>query len=334
LSTHSFEREQAQAINAVARAARVTRSVGAKIDRGILEKRDKSPVTVADFASQAVICHALAQAFPDDPVVGEESASDFASDAGRLILDRVVSELHAELDGGESAVLTAIERGRSSSGTGRRWTLDPVDGTKGFLRGEQYAIALALLVDGQIEVAALACPNLQHPAGGGLGLVFSAVRGHGASMTALPPGSESAAAGTPAVPLRVSDERDPARFRVCESVEAGHSAHDDSARLLKALGAQGAPVRLDSQAKYGVVARGEAELYLRLPTRPDYREKIWDHAAGCLVVQEAGGTVTDVFGNPLDFTHGRELAQNRGVIVSHGPAHARLIELLGEAGIK
>ena len=45
----------------------------------------------------------------------------------------------------------------------RFWTLDPIDGTKGFLRGEQYAVALALIVGGEVVVAALACPNLGAP---------------------------------------------------------------------------------------------------------------------------------------------------------------------------
>jgi 3'(2'), 5'-bisphosphate nucleotidase len=100
------------------------------------------------------------------------------------------------------------------------------------------------------------------------------------------------------------------------------------------LGIAAPPVRLDSQAKYAVVARGDAELYLRLPTRKDYREKIWDHAAGALVVQEAGGTVTDVRGKPLDFTRGPELAGNRGVVVTHGLEHARIIAALRELGVE
>ena len=78
---------------------------------------------------------------------------------------------------------------------------------------------------------------------------------------------------------------------------------------------------MDSQAKYAVVARGEADIYLRLPTRADYREKIWDHAAGALIVAEAGGVVTDITGRPLEFNHGRELAANRGVIVTNGRLH-------------
>ena len=78
-------------------------------------------------------------------------------------------------------------------------------------------------------------------------------------------------------------------MRWCESVEAAHQAHSVSARIADALGTAVAPRRIDSMLKYGLVARGDAELYLRLPKKAGYREKIWDHAAGALVVTEAGG---------------------------------------------
>ncbi len=115
-------------------------------------------------------------------------------------------------------------------------------------------------------------------------------------------------------------------MRYCESVESGHSAHGDAAAIAARLGIVAPPLRMDSQAKYAVVARGQADLYLRLPTRADYREKIWDHAAGTLIVSEAGGIVTDVTGRPLEFNHGRELSSNQGVIVTNGPLHQRLID--------
>ena len=87
---------------------------------------------------------------------------------------------------------------------------------------------------------------------------------------------------------------------------------------------------MDSQAKYGAVARGDAALYLRLPSpkSPDYREKIWDHAAGTIIVEEAGGKVTDMFGKPLDFTSGRKMENNRGIVASCGLIHERIIQAL------
>jgi 3'(2'), 5'-bisphosphate nucleotidase len=83
---------------------------------------------------------------------------------------------------------------------------------------------------------------------------------------------------------------------------------------------------MDSQAKYAALARGDAEIYLRLPTRPGYVEKIWDHAAGFLVIEEAGGRVTDIEGKRLDFTCGSRLERNRGVIATNGLLHQRVLE--------
>lgn len=320
----SYDKELAIAIGAVREASKVCRSVQATIAPDALEKKDKSPVTVADFASQALVCRALQDAFGDDPVIGEEDAAALRGDAGADFRGRVFAELKPFGVRDEEAALGFIDRGGAQEYSPRFWTLDPIDGTKGFLRGDQYAVALALVVDGVLTVAAMACPNL--PCGGQPGTVFWAVRGEGAFHGALDGNGSDLA--------RVSSESAIANTRLCESFESGHSSHDHSAQLIAKLGISADPVRLDSQAKYGVVARGEAEAYLRLPTRPGYREKIWDHGAGCLIVQEAGGTVTDVAGKPLDFTKGRELTENRGVIVTHGPFHSQILQTLAELGVK
>jgi 3'(2'), 5'-bisphosphate nucleotidase len=193
------------------------------------------------------------------------------------------------------------------------------------MRGEHYAVALALVVQGQPVVAALACPGL--PSADGLvGTLFTAVRGHGSIAAPLWLDEQGKS-------ICVSPVYATAKMRMCESVESAHSAHGASADVRKRLGITTDAVRLDSQAKYGVVARGEAEIYLRLPTRQDYREKIWDHAAGALIVEEAGGRVSDVSGAPLDFTRGRELRSNRGVVVTNGPGHDEILRVLVELGV-
>jgi HAL2 family 3'(2'),5'-bisphosphate nucleotidase len=320
----SYERERRCAVRAVREAAALCRVVRARLDPGVLAKADRSPVTVADFGSQALVGRTLAAAFPDDPLIAEEDAAELRRPENSGLLARVTEQVRAirpdeRLDA--SAVCRWIDRGGERGFSDRFWTLDPIDGTKGFLRNEQYAVALALVVDGRIAVAAMACPNLPlvpDDAGGPVGAVFVAVHGRGAFMAPLDGEHRES-------PIRVSSRDDPAKARFCESVEAGHSAHGEAAAVAARLGIATAPVRLDSQAKYAVAARGEAEVYLRLPTRADYREKIWDHAAGVLIVEEAGGTVTDVAGNPLDFTHGRELAANRGVIVTNGLLHDRVL---------
>jgi len=325
-----YDKELTTGMLAVRQAARICRSVQSQITREVLEKKDKSPVTVADYASQAAVCAALQQAFPEDPVIGEEDAAALREPDQQPFRTRVRDELaKAGLTASESDILGWIDHGGHGEYCPRFWTLDPIDGTKGFLRSEQYAVSLALIVDGRIEVAILGCPNL--PAGDAWdnkkGCLFTAIRGHGAWLHPL----EQSATKQP---VRVSSTANSKFARLCESVESGHSSHDHSAQVAQLLGITSEPARLDSQAKYGVVARGEADIYLRLPTKADYFEKIWDHAGGVLVVEEAGGKVTDVGGKPLNFTLGRELRENRGVIVTNGPLHEPVLAALREVGVR
>lgn len=319
----NYDKELEIALAAVSQAATVCQAIQTSIDPQAMAKKDRSPVTVADFASQALVCRALRDALPGDPVVGEEDAAALRAPEGEAFRAQVHAHLQPFGAPCVAQMLDWIDHGGAAGGSDRFWTLDPIDGTKGFLRGQQYAVALGLIVGGELTLSVLACPNLGFAAS--TRGMFWAVKGRGAFA-----GERTADAAR----LRVSTQSELAQTRLCESVESGHSSHDHSAQLRSVLGIAADSVRLDSQAKYAVVAAGEAEAYLRLPTRKDYREKIWDHAAGCLVVQEAGGTVTDVAGKALDFTHGRELVNNRGVVVTHGPFHPQILSALNEIGVR
>ena len=326
---HAFERERRIAIEAVCEAARLCKAVQAEITREALEKKDKSPVTVADFGSQALICRMIREAFAGDPIIAEEDSAELRSVENAGLAERVLNHVRRLRPAANApAAWDWIDYGSAADFSDRFWTLDPIDGTKGFLRGEQYAIALAVVVEGRIEVAALACPNLSSladkPDADG-GAVFVAVRGSGAELLSID--------GRAMSPIRVSTVSDPAQSRLCESVESAHSKHDAAAAVAKRLGIALSPRRLDSQAKYAVVARGEAEMYLRLPTSAEYREKIWDHAAGALVITEAGGRVTDIAGRALEFTHGCELSNNRGIVATNGLLHDRVLAVLDEIGV-
>ena len=318
-----MENELHAAELAVREAMDLCRAVQATIDTGVLEKRDRSPVTIADFGSQALVCRSLATNLPGDPVVGEENASVLRQPDQAGFLDRVQSELAARgvtADG--ETICDWIDRGAATPGD-RFWTLDPIDGTKGFLRGGQYAVALALIVDGQVEIAVLGCPGMGDANSGGL--MFSAVRDGGTRVTPADNPGDSR-------PVRVSDCGETVTARLCESVESGHSSHDRSEVIGGTLGLRAEPVRLDSQAKYATVADGGAEIYLRLPVDASYQEKIWDHAAGSLVVTESGGTVSDTFGAPLDFSQGRTLQKNAGVVVSNGLLHEQIVSAVVASG--
>lgn len=317
-----YEKELKIAVSAVRAASRVCRAVQADlVTAATLEKKDKSPVTVADFASQAVVCGALKAAFPDVPVVGEEDSKELREDAAAELRAKVAA--HAGMS--EADALDAIDHGGFAPGSGRDksestyWTLDPIDGTKGFLRGQQYAVALGLIEDGKVVLGVLGCPNLDD------GLLMTAVRGQGAKRLSLE------GEGIDGQAVNVSGVSIPADANFCESVESGHSDQDASVKIAAALGITAEPYRIDSQCKYAAVARGDAAIYLRLPTRPGYREKIWDHAAGMIVVEEAGGTVTDVRGRALDFSLGRQLEDNRGIIATNGEFHERVVAAVMDA---
>ena len=313
-----YRAELTAALDAVSRAARLSRRVQADlVDSSTLEKRDRSPVTVADFGAQAVVSSVLLEAFPQDPIVGEESADELRSQ--EALLDLTTQHVAREWEGADDRqILDAIDRCSDPGGSsGRRWVLDPIDGTKGYLRRGQYAIALALLEDGVVKLGVLGCPSLESSSAR-TGCLFFATRGGGTHEQALGCGTATA--------VQVASTSNPAEANFCESVESGHSNHDRHERIAQALGITRESYRIDSQCKYSAVSRGQASIYLRLPTSATYQEKIWDHAAGSIVVEEAGGRVTDVDGRDLDFSLGRTLASNSGIIATNGILHDQVIE--------
>ncbi|MCJ1319926.1 hypothetical protein MMC15_005262 [Xylographa vitiligo] len=345
----SYSKELRIASLAVQRATILTQKVFHEKVKGTLSKDDKSPVTIGDFGAQALIIQAIKYNFPEDEVVGEEEASTLREkpdltqqiwelvQGAKLGIHENSSEVEKELGGpleGPGQMLNAIDAGNSSGGSkGRFWALDPIDGTKGFLRGGQYAVCLALIVDGEVKVGVLGCPNLpvddKAPLSADVsdagaekhqrGVLFSAVYGQGA--TSQPLGTDDL------LPHQSIHMKDPPirEATFCESVEAGHSSHGDQAMIAGKLGITEPSVRMDSQAKYGSVARGAGDLYLRLPVSATYVEKIWDHAAGWLIVTEAGGVVTDAEGNKVDFGQGRTLAKNKGIVATPKSLHQEVI---------
>lgn len=322
----AYTQEKQVAQKAVTQAAQLCRMVRADmIGADAIEKGDKSPVTVADYGAQALVCQGLMASFPQDSVVGEEDSAALQRPDNTRELAQVTQYVQRfRPRATPERVCQWIDAGNGTVAR-RYWTLDPIDGTKGFLRNDQYAVALALVEDGQLKVGALACPalplNLNLP-DSDRGALFIAVRGEGAAMAPLD--------GGPLVPIHVADAADQAALRFVESVEAAHGNHALHQTIALEIDIARPPLRMDSQAKYGAVARGDAALYLRIPSprHPDYREKIWDHAAGALIVKEAGGQVTDMYGQPLDFASDYKMHNNRGVVVSNGAIHAAVLEAL------
>ncbi len=323
-------------INLVADCCRLAEEVRRRMVTPALQKEDRSPVTVADFAVQALVALRLLRAFPGAILVAEESADYLRAAENGSVLDRVVEHVREfEPNSGPEQILDWLDRGKGTP-EGEYWVLDPIDGTKGFLRNAHYAVALARVAQGTVKLGILGCPRLQLSMDGvgtsaeaaDQGILAFAEQGRGASWVWLEGQADP-------IPLHVSPTDCMESAVLLRSFEKAHTNLDQVGRLKLELGIAAAPVPMDSQAKYALLANGEGDLLVRLISarRPDYREKIWDQAAGVLVVEEAGGRVTDLDGNALDFTAGRQLERNRGVLASNGRIHARVLETLRDLGM-
>ncbi|XAR73166.1 Inositol-1,4-bisphosphate 1-phosphatase [Bertholletia excelsa] len=344
ISSMSYQRELAAAKKAASLAAQLCQKVQkALLQSEVQSKSDKSPVTVADYGSQAVVSFVLERELSSDSfsLVAEEDSGDLRKEEAQEMLQRITELVndtlasvgtYSSLPLSTEDVLAAIDSGKSEGGPhGRHWVLDPIDGTKGFMRGDQYAIALALLDDGKVVLGVLACPNLPSKSIGSLGqqsshdkvgCLFAAQVGLGTEMQPLD--------GSPPAKVFVSAVENPEEASFFESFEAAHSMHDLSNSIAKKLGVKAPPVRIDSQAKYGALSRGDGAIYLRFPHK-GYREKIWDHAAGFVVVTEAGGVVRDAGGNPLDFSKGRYLDLDTGIVVTNAKLMPSLLKAVRES---
>ncbi len=275
-------------------------------------KQDASPVTVADYAVQAYLHLELKKRFGPVNLIAEETAQEFEyHDSASLVkkTQEALSPWHPSIQR-EGLLEVLGSSGPRDPSKGSHWVLDPIDGTKGYLRKEQYAIALALMEDGVPLLGILGCPNLGGlgvPEEGKKGCLLYASIGVGAQI--LPFGATKWSKIYPREPCPMQNAR------IIESVESAHTSQDVSKALLSDLQLAGI-VKMDSQCKYAAVAKGDAEIYLRLPRSESYKEKIWDHAAGYVIVKESGGIVVDFDGEELDFSVGTRLHGNRGIIAT------------------
>jgi 3'(2'), 5'-bisphosphate nucleotidase len=321
MSTKYLSAELQFAIDLMAGCASLTVNVQ-KAHITSADKADRSPVTIADFAVQAYVSQALHESYPNDQMVGEESSNLLQHD--EELLSDVTKQVQALLShAGPNQICDWIDHGQGQP-TGRYWVLDPVDGTKGFLRRMQYATALALVEDGEVLLGVVGCPNL--PFGGQIGVMAYASLGQGAWW--LPYQNQS-----DPTPLRVSDIKNLSLARILRSFEDSHTNSSRIDNFAHLAGINVDPVRMDSQAKSFLLAGGQAELMMRLlsPDRLDYSEFIWDQAPGYRVVLEAGGVITDTEGKPLDFSTGRRLTNNHGILATNGWIHEDALKVLQQS---
>ena len=182
MATRSFQNEKKIAEDAIVFAMTIARRIQSEFSRNdMLTKEDRSPVTVADFAVQAVVCKMLSDRLGPVAIVGEENSEALRKGENRELLEKILAFTSIGQERlTPSRLFELIDLARASCGESF-WTLDPIDGTKGFLRGDQYALALALVEGGRVRVGVLGCPRLTRSARSrsSSGFLFSAVRGKG-----------------------------------------------------------------------------------------------------------------------------------------------------------
>jgi 3'(2'), 5'-bisphosphate nucleotidase len=262
--------------------------------------------------------------------MAEEDAAVFHTAAGRALMDSLLHVLDPGLPGMTPEEIARLLDRSTKKARSRMWLLDPVDGTAGFLRaGGHYAIALALVERGLPTVGLLACPTLDVEA-------FYAeppLNAEPAQGALLLAGQERGAWVSPLDlsdfrPLRVSAVTGLTEARVLGSAVASHVDPDAMQAFLNAAGVQGRVHAVDGQVKHALIAQGHAELFVRIPADAGYREYVWDHAAGAIILREAGGSITDVHGHPLEFGRGTRLARNQGIVASNGVLHDEVLDIL------
>ncbi|KAF6803329.1 myo-inositol-1(or 4)-monophosphatase [Colletotrichum sojae] len=334
-----YARELTVAIAAIQQAAALSRRVLVSSDKGVVTKEDLSPVTVADFAIQALLTSTLHAAFPGDKFVGEESAADLRANPDLLrsvwaLLQHVdAAEAHCRLPASPEEMCDMIDwcgLGEPSP-TGRFWVFDPIDGTKTFVRGENYAINVCLMEDGRQSVGIVGLPLLavDTPAPvnnnsidpTGTGSIMFAVRGSGTFVRPLPGPLDFTPTRIPRhadgdthdlVSVTCIDGSDSAvpgiHAKVAERLGVSYPGNDLLGWVLR----------------WAVLGLGRANCTFWAYRRRDRLAKIWDHAGAMLLFEEVGGKVTDVDGNPVNLIAGRKMKANYGFIAAPPAVHEKV----------
>ncbi|KAG8385633.1 hypothetical protein BUALT_Bualt03G0065400 [Buddleja alternifolia] len=363
-----YEHLQA-AVNVVERACRLCVDVQKSLlssDGRIIEKIDQTPVTVADFGVQALVSLEMSKLFPSIPLVAEE---DSAFVRENNLVDAVLEVVADKSTIGdeelsEDDVLRAIDRGGKDAYLfGQKpatyWILDPIDGTRGFVKGSEalYVVGLALVVEGEIVLGVMGCPNWQNEHSdifttGVQGDANTVSRSGMIMISHVGCGTWS----TRLCDLLISNTKMPYNWTRC-LVDALHQVHEARICIPESQTWESLPLSAQFNAttyanhvgekeilllptccgslcKYLMVASGRASVFI-LRARTKRTIKVWDHAVGVICIHEAGGKVTDWEGSQLDFAadeiERRLIFPSGGVLVANDSLHNQILEIISSS---
>lgn len=329
----TLERELDIASKAVQLCADLTKQLQRRLkEESAVSKADFSPVTIGDFAVQALLTSVIHHEFPNDTFLAEESADELRKN--EPLLDQVwrLLEAHGSSFTGASPPLKTpeskaelmdlIDMGGRNDKTdiGRKWVFDPIDGTATFMKGQQYAINCAFLINGREEIGIIGCPNLSTSATtthedvtdpDGLGLMIYAVRGQGTWKRTMQMSSDL----LPATQIPRHGEHASMDGLIWSDCSTYTSTilhlHQQVAAKLKTSW-PGVDL-YSSLMKYAALGLGHSSTCIRIFKYASWRSNMWDHAGGILIFEEAGGKVTDLEGKSIDFSRGRKMVSTIAV---------------------
>ena len=294
-----FEKELKIAIDAVKIALNITEWFS---DFGFksFQKQDNSPVTLADYASQFYITEKIIQKFPQDQIIAEETNEINLNQNELGIIKSCYEDLNIEVE---------LEFKQNTLKSDRQWTVDPIDGTKGFQKKLSYAVGIGLMDKSIPQICVIGVPKFKK----GVTAIFIAEKEGGSKVSY---------GGKEFSPIKVSKQDDLSESMMC------HSLHYDEPWVKKFASEANISnfIQMDSMAKFCLVANGIADLYIK-PLNKE-RSFSWDFLPGTLLVSEAGGTVSDLLGNPLKFLDEKTIVSAPGLIASNSIIHDNVSNLL------
>ncbi|HEY0098878.1 MAG TPA: 3'(2'),5'-bisphosphate nucleotidase CysQ [Pyrinomonadaceae bacterium] len=237
-------------------------------------------------------------------IVNKSENEDPVTEADHAANDVIVSGLQREFPADGLLSEESLDTVRRLN-LARVWIVDPLDGTQGFIDGNgDFAVQIGLALEGESVLGVVYQPVT--------GVLHYAARSAGAWVTR--PEQQ-----TPER-LRVSDETEPSRMRLAAS-RNHHSPR--MAEVMRRLGLSEEIRRGSVGIKTGLIAERQCDLYVHLSSRT----KHWDTCAPEAILREAGGRLTDLWGEP--FLYNTEDVQNRnGLVAASGAAHPLIIERL------
>jgi 3'(2'), 5'-bisphosphate nucleotidase len=186
----------------------------------------------------------------------------------------------------------------------RVWMIDPLDGTTGFIDGNgDFAVQIGLTENGECVLGVVYQPLT--------GVLYRAIRGRGTWVER--PDYEPAQ-------LHVSDHREISTMRLAAS-RSHRSPRMD--QVVQAFGLKNEVRRGSVGIKVGLIVEQQCDLYIHLSPRT----KQWDTCAPEIILREAGGSITDLFGLPLRYNH-VDVQNRNGVVASNGVSHSLIVKSL------